>query len=117
MPIFSALGIGAAAASLSGHSNDRDGGASDALHAISGAVRHHSCLVIQGILAGLCLCMGNCSSSKVAVRLCLYIASATDRGGSICSGQKSMFGHALTSHVKATEEHHGHIVPHSEWLW
>ncbi len=77
MPIFSALGIGAAAASLSGHSNDSDGGASDALHATSGAVRHHSCLVIQGILAGLCLCMGICSSSKVAVRLCLYIAIAT----------------------------------------
>ena len=42
MPIFSALGIGAAAASLSGHSNDRDGGASDALHDTSGAVSHHS---------------------------------------------------------------------------
>ncbi len=67
MPIFSALGIGAAAASLSGHSNDRDGGASDALHDTSGAVSHHLCLVIHGNLAGLCLCMGICSSAQVAV--------------------------------------------------
>ncbi len=77
MPVFSALGIGAAAASLSGHSNDRDGGASDALHDTSGAVRHHSCLVIQGNLAGLCRCMGICSGTKVAARLSLYIAMTT----------------------------------------
>ena len=38
MPVLSALGIGAAAASLSGHANDNDGGASDALHDTSGAV-------------------------------------------------------------------------------
>ncbi len=35
----------------------------------------------------------------------------------MCSGQKVMFGHALTSHVKATEEDHGHIVQNSKWLW
>ena len=39
-PIMSALGVGAAAASLSGHSNDDNGDASNALHDTSGAVRH-----------------------------------------------------------------------------
>ena len=41
MPVFSALGIGAAAASLSGHANDSEGSASDALHDASGAVGSH----------------------------------------------------------------------------
>ena len=36
-PVISALGIEAAAVSLSARSNDHDGGASDALHDISGA--------------------------------------------------------------------------------
>lgn len=45
MPVFSALGIGAAAASLTGHSNDNDCGASDALHATSGAVSQHPSLL------------------------------------------------------------------------
>jgi len=60
MPIFSALAIGAAAASLSGHSNDRAGGAGDALHDTSGVVSHHPCLLISCNLAGLCLCMSIC---------------------------------------------------------
>lgn len=72
MPIFSALGIGAAAASLSGHSNDRDGGASDALHDTSGAVSHRSCFVIQDNLAGLCRGMGIKHSGGCELEL--YIA-------------------------------------------
>lgn len=74
MPIFSALGIGAAAASLSGHSNDRDGGASDALHDTSGAVSHHSCLAIQSNIPGLFLYVGICSSTR-GCELRLYVVT------------------------------------------
>ncbi|KAL0023539.1 hypothetical protein WJX79_010576 [Trebouxia sp. C0005] len=64
MPIFSALGIGAAAASLSGHSNDRDGGASDALHDTSGA----GFLGVLAIYIGaIALVMLNVARTKMAV--------------------------------------------------
>ncbi|DBA98822.1 hypothetical protein WJX77_011551 [Trebouxia sp. C0004] len=64
MPIFSALGIGAAAASLSGHSNDRDGGASDALHDTSGA----GFLGVLAIYIGaIAVVIVNVARSKMAV--------------------------------------------------
>ncbi|KAL0046156.1 hypothetical protein WJX82_004368 [Trebouxia sp. C0006] len=64
MPIFSALGIGAAAASLSGHSNDSDGGASDALHATSGAGFLGVLAIYIGAIAVVIL---NVARSKMAV--------------------------------------------------